>query len=218
MSKRKESTDFDIVSQQFLSFRNLEDHIGIINTVNTYHCRQNEIGDTTDHVKYSTYKQIFNTLQRKEEYTILLVDDSMLTLHYVFNQDRSLKGQTLSFFPNYRNNTSSGDIENSEDADVDDKRTFEKLSNYIRIDYTEVGRQEYIHTLVHLHVGVFKESIRFPLQHFLYPYEFLFLIFKYLYNRPDDELQILECNTAKESKLTEAERKKMRLVFGEIEG
>lgn len=210
----REQTDYNIVLQQFLAFRTLENDIPVINIINDYHSQKDEIGDTTAHIKYSTYKSVFDDLLNNDKYTILLVDDSMITLHYLFNPDGSLKEQTLSFLPNYKDNVSSE--EDQQDANISDETFFKRISNYIRIDYTELGRKEYTHALVHLHIGVFKESIRFPLQHFLYPYEFLFIIFKYLYHRTDNELKKLECNISKASKLTDLEMKKLRLVFGNI--
>ena len=217
MSKNnsKKQTDRDIVSQQFLTFRILENEIDIINIANKYNCKMNEIGDTTDHVKESTYKAVFNDAISNDKYTILLMDDSIIAMNYVFNNDGSLKEQTLSYLPNYRNNIDDRE-ERYQDANIDEKIFYEKISNYIRVDYTELGREECIHTLVHMHVGVFKGGIRFPLQHFLYPYEFLFFIFKYLYHKTDEELKSIECDFMKESKLTELEMKRLRLVFGEI--
>lgn len=216
MSKRPkiELTDFDVIQQQFLEFQALDNDIGIVNIVNKYHCSKNEIGETTDHIKYDSYQEIFDKLLRDDKYTILLIDDSIITMQYIFDDNGKLLQHTLSFLPNYRQNILEDEEEMQEDADISPKEFSRRLSNYIRIDYGELGRQDYYHALVHLHIGVFKESVRMPLQCFLYPKEFLFLIFKYIYHLEDDELVKLECGLPKHCLLKDNEMKKLRMAFG----
>lgn len=221
-TQKKELSDYNIVQQQFLMLRNLEYDIDNINIINNYHEKEHEIGETTEHIKYNSYKYVFDNLLSEDKYTILLTDDSMFVMQYIFNENGSIKEHTLSFLPNYKVDIlGRKDDENINDADISDANisdeTFcRRLSNYVRIDYSEVGRQEYYHSLVHLHLGVFEEGIRLPLQHFLYPYEFLFLIFKYIYKKDDKELRKLEFMKLKESKLTENEMKKFKVVFGNV--
>lgn len=79
----REQTDFNIVLQQFLAFRTLENDIPVINIINDYHSQKDEIGDTTAHIKYSTYKSVFDDLLNNDKYTILLVDDSMIVFDLI---------------------------------------------------------------------------------------------------------------------------------------
>ena len=214
---KKELSDFEIVRQQFISFQTLESDIDNINIINNYHERKQEIGETTEHIKYSSYKYVFDKLLSEENYTILLTDDSMFVMDYIFDESGSIKEHTLSFLPNYKVDImDKNNEEDTEDANISDETFCRRLSNYVRIDYTEKGRKEYYHSSVHLHLGVFEEGIRLPLQHFLYPYEFLFMIFKYIYKKEDVSLRKLEILMTKESKLTNNEMKKMKIVFGDI--
>ena len=216
MSKkqRKELTDFQIIEQQFLNFRILENDIDIINIVSNYCCRKNEIGITTEHIKYNTYKEIYNNTLRDEGFTILLTDDSIISMQYIFDDNGKLKKHTLSFLPNYKRDILSNEEEPQEDAVISSEEFSMRLSNYMRIDYGELGRKDYYHALVHLHIGVFRESMRIPLQSFLYPNDFLFFIFKYIYHLEDEKLLKLECDIPKQCLLRENELKKLRMAFG----
>ena len=214
MNKKIPQTDFDEIEQQFLMFQELDKDIDIVNIVSKYHCSKNEIGETTDHVKYDTYQEIFDKLMRDEKYTILLTDDSIITMQYIFNSSGELLQHTLSFLPNYRQNDYNSEDDMQGNADISPKEYSMKLSNYIRIDYEEKGREDYYHALVHLHMGVFKESMRIPLQCFLYPNEFLWFIFKYIYHVDDSKLSRLECELPKNCLLKEKEIKKLRMAFG----
>ena len=216
MSKRRriEFNDFELIQQQFLNFQELYNDVGIINIVGKYHCVRNEIGETTAHIKYDSYKEIFDNILREDKYTILLTDDSMLIMQYVFDESGKLLQHTLSFLPNYRSTILGEGEEIKEDADITPKEFGMRVSNYIRIDYGEIGRQDYYHALVHLHIGIFKDSIRLPLQSFLYPNEFLFLIFKYIYHLDDEVLSKLECEIPKQCLMKENEMKKLRMAFG----
>lgn len=214
--KEKQYTDFQIVQKQFLHFRTLEKDIDIINIVNNYNEQLNEIGETTEHIQYNSYKEIFDIILYQDQYTIALIDDSMILMHYIFDNDGNMIQHTLSFLPNYK------DTYLKEDELWIDDSTSEinynsRLGNYIRVDYNSLGRREYYHTLVHMHVGVFKDGIRIPLQHFLYPYEFLYIIFKYIYHIEDDKLKKLFCDLPKECKLQGCEMDKLRIIFGKNE-
>ena len=50
----REQTDFNIVLQQFLAFRTLENDIPVINIINDYHSQKDDIGEPTAQLKYST--------------------------------------------------------------------------------------------------------------------------------------------------------------------
>lgn len=216
MSKRnrKELTDFEVIQQQFLGFQTLDNDIDIINIVSNYQCSRNAIGQITDHIRYDSYKEIFDNVLREDKYTILLTDDSMIIMQYNFDDNGKLLQHTLSYLPNYRQHILNDEEELQEDADINPQQFSMRLSNYIRIDYGEKGKQDYYHALVHLHIGVFKESMRIPLQCFIYPNEFLFFIFKYIYHLEDDILLKLECGIPKQCLLKDKEMKKLRMAFG----
>ena len=66
-----------------------------------------------------------------------------------------------------------------------------------------------------MHIGVFEYSIRLPFKHVVYPYEFLYLIFKYIYHLNDECLQKIDCQYEKDIKLTANELSKFKMVYAE---
>lgn len=216
-TKEQDRTDFEIVEQQFLKIPILENRINNINTVSKYHKGENEIGNLADRVKYHTYMEVFNSMYRNEAYTISLVDGSMINMHYIFDENKNMKKHTLSFMPNYRVDllVKQEQEEQELDANVSDEKLSLRLNNYIRIDYDEVGREDYYHSLVHLHIGVSDQAIRIPMQYYMFPNDFLFFIFKYVYRHDDNTLNSLMPESKMKCMLEENERKRLKLVYGE---
>lgn len=226
MSKRSENrkSEYDIVCRQFLTFQQLEEDIDIINIVGKYKGSKNEIGENTDHLKFDTYKELFDSILREEEYTILLLDDSLITMNYIFDDEGRIQKHNLSFVPSYKNDLMIEnderyvlDSESDEDANISEVDIARRLSSYIRIDYDNVGKQLYYHSTVHMHIGVFDNGLRLPLQHAVYPNEFLFLIFKYIYQIEDGKLGKLENEYSKECLLSELELSKFKISYGNKE-
>ena len=219
MSRTKEQnrTDIEIVEQQFLKIPILENRINNINTISKYHKGENEIGNLADRVKYHTYMEVFNSMYRNEAYTISLVDGSMINMHYIFDEGKNMKKHTLSFMPNYRVDllVKQEQEEQELDANVDSEKLSMRLNNYIRIDYDEVGMEDYYHSLVHLHIGISDQAIRIPMQYYMFPNDFLFFIFKYIYRCGDDNLRTLMPESKMKCMLKENERKRIKLVYGE---
>lgn len=216
-TKEKDRTDFEIVEQQFLKIPILENRINNINTVSKYRKVENEIGNLADRVRYHTYMEVFNKMYRNEAYTISLVDGSMINMYYVFDGSKNMKKHTLSFMPNYRVDLLDKQEQEEQelDANVSHEQLSLRLNNYIRIDFDEVGREDYYHSLVHLHIGISDQAIRIPMQYYMFPNDFLFFIFKYIYRHDDNTLKSLVPESKMRCILKENERKRLKLVYGE---
>ena len=138
-------------------------------------------------------------------------------------------GHVLTYLPNFRGKRGTTNCElddenkvydevNSEGEDdepeeIDYIQLHKRISNFVRVDFEELGRKEFYHSLVHMHIGTEREALRIPIEHCVLPFEFLFFILKYIYQLPDEELKSLECEMSRESMLTEKETEKLKLVF-----
>lgn len=211
MSKqKKEYTQKEIVREQFLQLNNLQRKIKEINMVNDFHERMYEIGEESQRIRINSYAETFDDIMYNNEYTILLNDDSMIIMLYHFDESQKITGHSLSFLPNFRRNLFDEDDQNEE---IKESQLFLRLGNYIRIDYDEQGQEEYYHSLIHMHIGTAKDTLRIPIEHFVLPFEFLFFVLKYVYRLPDEQLVGLECSVQRENILTKREMKKVRIAF-----
>lgn len=211
MSKqKKEYTQKEIVREQFLQLNDLQRKIEEINMVNDFHERRYEIGEESQRIRIHSYPQTFDDIMYNNQYTILLNDDSMIIMQYRFNESQKIVGHSMSFLPNFRRNLFDEDEQSEE---IKESQLFSRLGNYIRIDYDEQGQQEYFHSLVHMHIGTAKDTLRIPIEHFVLPFEFLFFVLKYIYRLPDEQLMGLECSVQRKSILTKQEIKKVRMSF-----
>lgn len=208
--KKKEYTQKEIVREQFLQLNNLQRIIKEINVVNDFHERRFEIGEQSQRIRINSYAETFDSIMYNNEYTILLNDDSMIIMQYRFDESQKIIGHTLSFLPNFRRNLFDEDVQSEE---IKESQLFLRLGNYIRIDYDEQGQEEYYHSLIHMHIGTAKDTLRIPVEHFVLPFEFLFFVLKYVYRLPDEQLMGLECSMERESVLTKREMKKVRMAF-----
>lgn len=211
MSKqKKEYTQKEIVREQFLQLNNLQRKIKEINMVNDFHESGFEIGEKSQRIRINSYAETFDDIMYNNEYTILLNDDSMIIMLYRFDESQKITGHSLSFLPNFRRNLFD---EGDQSEEIKESQLFLRLGNYIRIDYDEQGREEYYHSLIHMHIGTAKDTLRIPIEHFVLPFEFLFLVLKYVYRLSDEQLTGLECSVQRENILTKREMKKVRMVF-----
>jgi len=248
MGKNKDKlTPKDIVRNQFLEFHALQQKIEIINIVNSYHEKQNIIGNKSQKIRFDRYIETFDNMMYNDEYTIVLEDDSLICMEYVFDDYENIVEHNLSYLPGFRQSPKNNieklinesfygqrfeeevydDHENivehnSEDefaGDENNQLTLLQLQsqicNYIRIDFDEQGRKEYYHSLIHMHVGTNKNSIRIPVEHSILPFEFLYFILKYLYFLSDNSTDILICDIPRQSMLTDKEKKRLKLVFAD---
>ena len=160
------------------------------------------IGHKFDHLKRSNFKDKYNEILEKESYSICLIDDSLIIYYYIFDNSDKIVGHNLVYIP-------SPDVENSH---------FEEevaISKYLRADYDRTGYKRIIHTLVHLHIGIYNNNFRIPIAHYLSPYDFLYIVLKYVYHNDQDVVDKLICKKQKECLLSSDEISKLRIIFGE---
>ena len=205
----------EIVREQFLALSDLQQKINIINNVNEYYETKNAMGNKAGKIRFHSYMEAFDEMMYNCQYTVLLEDDSMIFLFYEFDENNNVIGHILSYLPSFRNdseNRKENTDENNQE-EIDFKQLHRMISNFVRVDFEEVGRKDYYHSLIHMHIGTERNALRIPIEHFVLPFEFLFFVLKYIYNLEDDELTVIECEMARDSMLTEKEKKKLKLVF-----
>lgn len=101
---------------------------------------------------------LFEEIFCDEKYCFLLADNSIVSMHYTFNEDGSIFYHNLAYIPNPGEILGTQKFENA-------------IGRYLRIDCDEVGRKDFVHTLVYLHVGAMKGGTRIPFKHHIYPNE-----------------------------------------------
>lgn len=213
--KNKIPSEKEIVREQFCELAVLQQKIHIINDVNDYYETKNIIGNKADKIRFHSYMEAFDEMMYNVQYTILLEDDSMIFLFYEFDDNNNVIGHILSYLPSFRNDSENGkeytDENNEEETNF--IQLHRRISNFVRVDFEDIGRREYYHSLVHMHIGTERNALRIPIEHFVMPFEFLFFILKYVYHLPDEELTGIECEISRNSMLTEKEKQKLKLVF-----
>ena len=200
----------EIVREQFWALPVLQQKIHIINDVNDYHETKNIIGNKADKIRFHSYMEAFDKMMYNCQYTILLEDDSMVFLFYEFNDNNNVTGHILSYLPSFRNDSENGKeyTDENNEEEINFIQLHRRISNFVRVDFEEVGRKEYYHSLIHMHIGTERNALRIPIEHFVMPFEFLFFVLKYVYHLPDEELTGIECEISRNSMLTEKEKKK----------
>lgn len=161
--------------------------------------------------------EAFDKMMYNCQYTILLEDDSMVFLFYEFNDNNNVTSHILSYLPSFRNDSENGKeyTDENNEEEINFIQLHRRISNFVRVDFEEVGRKEYYHSLIHMHIGTERNALRIPIEHFVMPFEFLFFVLKYVYHLPDEELTGIECEISRNSMLTEKEKKKLKLVFSD---
>lgn len=213
----KTYSEFEIVHKQILNLYMVQERIPIINDVNIYKIDKNEIGERTNKLTQITYPDVYKELLEEEKYNILINDESIISFHYVFDDKNKIEKHSLSFIP-------SLDLEIclSEEQTLNNRIVIlQNTNNYLRIDYDKTGKKDIVHTDVHLHFGIFHteyeqeySEFRIPLEGIFYPNEFIYLIFKYVYNVEDKYVNfLLEDKYIKEHRLEDCELDKLILSF-----
>jgi len=112
----------------------------------------------------------------------------------MFNQDGKVKHHNLSYIPSI-----DFEIYLEENISMENQILISKsANNYIRIDYDRTGKKQIVHTDIHMHFGIYprEESLtnsefRIPMEGILFPYEFMYIIFKYFYEVEDEYVSFL---------------------------
>lgn len=123
------------------------------------------------------YKTVYDSAINNKTYTILLQDESMLSLFYVFGSENQLIEFSLSFIPNPYIDDDTDIYSRYKNYNFKDI-----IAQYLRFDMSYEGVIPFMHPITHFHACLNKNGFRFPLKNIIYPKTFLWIIAKYLYN------------------------------------
>lgn len=193
------------------NFFNFDNHINKVNNINF---KNNEIGSLIK-FNYFSYVSIYLEILNNEKYHLLLNDGSLICFYYLFDNLNKIKKHSLYYIPapseellqKFNSQVISSLNELSQENLIELSNLLEKN---IRIDYDLEGKKEFTHTNVHLHYGINKDKIRFPIYSKVYPEEFVYFVLKYVYDSDDDRIENLNL---KEPKSIELENSEMKRIY-----
>ncbi len=203
----------DIVVKQIANIaRGFYKYDNLINKANNKNYKDGKIGELIKFDKDNYYKT-FNDLISSNNYHILLNDDSLIHFYYEFDLEGNIIKHCLYYIPSptenimlfYQDNPSLINDLIRNDIIVD---IIELLKKYVRIDYDLEGKKEFVHTSVHMHLGIESDYLRFPLYSKVYPEEFIYFILKYIYKSDDEGLEKLDLSAYKKIELSNEELKR----------
>lgn len=213
-------TDYHVIINELKNLYKIQEKIAIINDSRIKKMNDFQIGERTSKFTLQNYIEVYRDMFLQKKYHLILYDDSIIDFYYEFDDQGKIIRHSLSFIPGIDYETQEyGKLTSEEYLMV-----HEIAKYYTRIDYDLTGKKPILHTDVHLHIGlhdrndddVIKE-LRIPLESILYPYEFLYIIFKYYYHVEDSDLECLSgSNYNKIYLLDEFEMDKLVLAFNRI--
>lgn len=211
----------EIVKRQFLFLDHNFHKSKKINYTLGYKENNNVIGYSSPRVNFKSYIEVFTDMVNTGKFYLSFIDGSVVNMEYLFKDDEIYK-HTLSFYPSYYNELGCSGSETLERYGVEEENDLKDLkvllSNYIRVDFDEIGYEEHFHSLVHMHASIFKDSIRLPVESYILPLEFVCFVLKYIYKEKDEyleqwysELKSYKNSFSPRTLLTESELKRFRL-------
>jgi len=171
------------------------------NIMNVQYYNENEIangftlGKNLNKINENNYCEKINQIINDEEYQLIFIDLSVITMYLIFDNNKKLVSSSFSFIP------------------YSESSKIEELSRYIRIDYDEKNKIEFTHSLVHTHIGPCKNNIRIPVDHIVTPSEFVYIILKYYYQDDSDIIKKFKVEQIDKEVLTTSEREKLFISF-----
>jgi hypothetical protein len=210
-------TEYDVVKNQIEHLYLVQEKIPIINDVKLINIKGREIGERTNKFTHLNYHEVYKLMLEEKKYNILLNDESMISVYYLFDEDGRIKHHNLSYIP-------SLDIEIylAETVTIENQLLISKsTNNYLRIDYDMTGKKEIVHTDVHMHFGIYPKEegftnseFRIPMEGILFPFEFIYIVLKYFYELENDYVDFLiEEKYGKSIYLESNEKEKLVLSF-----
>lgn len=166
------------------------------------------VGQISERLNPNNYDAHFEEMYIDSRYSILLDDDSLVFFEYRFDADENLIQHNLAYVP------TPFQFSNESDDEQLDSSQYGYLSKYVRIDFDDLGRTEFTHTYVHMHMGLFEHATRFPISHVISPLEFISLIFTHFYGQPISFPVIAELDSRHKSRLSPGEDEHFKLSFG----
>lgn len=204
--------DFNVVMNQMKDLWRL-DRIPLILQLNTPKISNNYIGEVTGKFTYENYYSLYKECISKKNYQILMQDESVISMYYLFDSAGEIKGYNLSFIPSL-----NGEIT---EYDCNISNIFGDVENYLRIDFDIQGYKKIVHEKQHLHIGINVKSkkhdrniIRFPIAEKIYPWDFIWLVLKLIYHMEDSYDKNFKKNKGKNDSLINVEDQILHLKFG----
>ena len=138
----------------------------IINFCNILTEHNNKIG-YSKFINSNEYENVFQKIVDNNEFFLMLKDQSLISIAYIFDVSGTIVKHTLSYLPS------------------SNKRP------YIRIDYSfETPLKN--HPATHLHISLEEDSCRIPVKSVLMPNDFIFFILKFFYFDESDFIENLD--------------------------
>ena len=203
--------DFKVVMNQMNNLWKLT-RIPLILNSNIPKTSKNYIGQVTGKFTYENYYTLYNECISNKNYQILMQDESVISMYYLFDSEGKIKGYNLSFIPSLNSEITKYDCNIS--------NIFSDVENYLRIDFDMQGYKKILHEKQHLHIGINVKSkkhdrniIRFPIAEKIYPWDFIWLVLKLIYHMEDSYDKSFGENKGKNDNLINVEEQILHLKF-----
>lgn len=226
-------TELEIIRDQFNEFREYSFKIPSIKNYIYPKMTTDEFGEKTSKFTIKNYMDRYDEIVKDKQYQILFKDESLISLYYKFNSDGDIIQHNLSFIPSIDNY-----IILEEDGKEVNRLLMNSFTDYFRIDFDKTGYQEITHCENHAHIGlkerrkkknaeiddinqiyyenaktVDRNEIRFPVKHVIYPYDFIYIICKYVYHDSNKVLDSLKVDLERRVILTDLELELLNIGF-----
>lgn len=223
MSRLFKSTDsqFSQIKNQIDNFFHSLKSIAIVKDYNVFSnmYSHEKIGYKVPKFNIENYISNYKRILMNKEYTILLNDESMITMNYNFDSNGNVLSHNLSFVPSIPEDVF---IAEETDLSFEEKIILHKVvTKYVRIDYEPNIAKPILHSNVHFHFGIYQrdkdsiiKNLRVTFQGIVFPYDFMYIIFKYFYNVDDNYLtNIYDQDVKRSTTIDSEEEDKLILTF-----
>lgn len=203
---------FSTKSSQLIKVKNQVDHfykvfqkVPIIKDYKLFTDLYNNqiFGKRVPKLSFNNYIEVYRNILINREYCVLLMDESIISMVYQFDINGNISYHCLTYIP-------SVPLEvNINDSEVNDEEKvilIKELSKYIRFDYEPLVFKPVIHSNVHMHVGIHdrdkdsdSKNIRFTFEGIIFPNDFLYFVFKYIYCLDDEQIDPLNYDVDKKT-------------------
>lgn len=186
-------TDKDIVIRQLSHIHSLERRSSIkkVKSHSTEMIDGNTVVGNKMYIKKESYFDDLNNIKNDDKNFILLSDNSIISYCYHFDRMGNVVKHSLYYIPDMLDDASFWTARSSSNPDAYNEYFNNTISKYLRIDFDQLGQEEYSHALVHMHIGLRDNEFRFPFYGVLYPNEFIYLVLKFIYKDDDNQLSII---------------------------
>lgn len=221
-------TEYEVVRKQFTEFQSYSYQIPSIKNYIYPKVTSNEVGEKTSKFTMKNYVDRYSEILKDEQYQIIFNDESLISFFYKFNNQGEIIQHNLSFIPSLDNDIV---LEEYDLYDVHANRLLmNSFTDYFRIDLDKTGYKEITHCESHAHIGLkerrkgigseiedidemyykndkidYRNEIRFPVKHVIYPYDFIYIICKYVYHDSDKNVDPLKVDIERRIILSDLE-------------